>query len=253
MIKVMGSSPDKIDLPELHDRIYYKQEKTFTEAQYKQSHSLRHAIDMGRAIVLERSPENKEYGAPPVSDIEIPIVTPEYPPPILGKEKEPKPEPTPNAAGEDKLDLVLAKIASLEDRIDYDAGKIVVDSTPLNIILDRLKKLEDAVSGAAPAGTDSNLIMQTLKALEDKINQGQGANAEALLKKLEETVSRSGTGTSSKTQKSSDAAFSTETYVPNVTVEDANSHINLKVRTIEKSDNVNSALDALKKLKGKSK
>jgi len=253
MIKVMGASPEKIDLPEIDDRIYYKQEKIFSELQYKRSHTLRHAIDLGSIIILERSPENKELGAPPVSDIHIPVASPskpkEYRTPTFTEEH--KKESSDFLAEGDKLDLVLKKIASLESQINNESEKKSVDYDPINIILDRLKKLEDSMSGAMPGSVDNSEVMQSLKAIENKINVGQGINTEDLIKKLEETVARSG-GAQSVT-KTATSGPDMETYVPNVTVEDANSHINLKVRTVEKSDGVNSALDALKKLKGKSK
>jgi len=252
MLKVLGASPEKIELPELGDRIYYKQEKTFSELEYKKSHTLRHAIDVGSVIVLERVCENKEYGIPPVSEINIPVAIPDsaYPPPTLGGGKNTSAvKSLDSSISENKLDLLLKKISDLEGRIDNDSGKIIVDSTPLNIILDRLKELEKKISTGTASTSDEDHIIKTLKSLEDKINKG--SVNDDLVKRLEETISRAGTVNSKSGEIESGPSM--EMYVPNVTVEDANSHINLKVRTIEKSDDLNSSLDALRKLKVKSK
>jgi hypothetical protein len=254
MIKVLGSSPEKIDLPELNDRIYYKQEKIFSDLDYKKSHTLRHAIDLGKIIVLERTAENKVYSQPAaVEPVDIPVALPtkiEYLPPTLGKKKDTE------SIDNSKLKALIDKISSLEAKFDTKEQKLVVDSivdpSPLTIILDRLKSLEEKVSGTSPATQDNDQVLQALKSLEDKISKGQGIGigTEDLLKRIEESVKKVGSSNiAANSGSKSNLSADMETYVPNVTVEDANSHINLKVRTIESSSSLNSSLEALKRLK----
>lgn len=241
MIKVVSASPEVINLPELNDRIYYKQEKTFTEIDYKRSHTLRNAIDQGNILILERAlKNNKEYGAPPVSEVDIAVATPEKVTVYTAEEQAGK---KPHASDDSKIDLLLNKIASLESKLEKKDEKTSVDSSALDIILDRLKNLETRVSGGGSSEKDNEQLMETLKNLESKIVQG--SNTDGLVSKLESVLKRAG-----KTGEEA-PSIDLETYVPKVTVEDANSHINLKVRTIEKSDDVNSSLAALKKLKKK--
>src|SRR6056297_2881115 len=183
MIRVIGASPEKIELPELNDRIYYKQEKSYSELDYQRCPTLRRAIDKGYVLILERSQENKEYGAPPVSHVkpQVPNSPPtqetEYPKPILGSESKE------NTLSAEKIDLLLNKISALEEKIEVESGRIIVDSTPLNIILNRLKELEDKVSTGTPTASDNTQVMAALKALEDKVNSG--TSTEDLIKRLE--------------------------------------------------------------------
>jgi hypothetical protein len=246
MIKVLGSSPEKIELPELNDRIYYKQEKTFSEIDYKRSQSLRNAINLGKVIVLERTQVSKEYASSPVQEeVDIPVVDPV------------KLEPVPPSAGSGSLDrsivdLLLDKLTSLESKLDNETSKIVVDSTPLDIILERLKILEAKVSGTSSPSDGDKQLFKMLESLEEKISQGRGGVSEDFLQRIENSIKNSGSEGSSLVVEV-DPSVGMERYVPNVTIEDANSHINLKVRTVEQSDSLNSSIEALRRLKGKSK
>lgn len=134
-------------------------------------------------------------------------------------------------------------------------------------------------SGTAP--TDLSVLFEYLKSLESKIDQlktSDGSTAlidqltskiDALEKKLQGPVPQDNSGIKETAQKLEEilGKFSgianksdvekkelvsevpEEIYVPSIKVEDGNSHISLKMRTIEKSDDIDNASEALRKLK----
>ena len=53
MIRVLGNSPERVELADLQDVIYYKQIKEFSDQQYENSRDLKRAVSKGHIIKLE--------------------------------------------------------------------------------------------------------------------------------------------------------------------------------------------------------
>lgn len=240
MIKVIGNSPQKITIPDIQEVIYYKQVKIFSEDEYKGSKDLQRKIQQGLLTIVDKSKEQRSSFIPPTS---VRVVT----------------------SGQEKNDVedLMTYIKSLESKLDNlqkgspPPENKSVDNDKLDLLLNKIyeleKKLNEKQSQAGaqpqPAQTqDSASIMQAISNLEKKINSNVEANA--LIQKLEKLVSSGGSRVSTHERETTRPE---DIYVPSVTVEDGNSHINLQVRSVEKSDNINDALKALKKLKSKSK
>lgn len=236
MIKVIGNSPQKITISDLQEVIYYKQVKIFSEDEYKGSKDLQRKIQQGLLTVLEESKEQRSSYIPPTS---VRVIT-------SSQERR------------DVQDLV-GYIKSLEDKLDkiQQASPAPenksVDNDKLDLLLNKIHQLEEKLNNGQPGSDpqtqpqDNSGVMEAISKLEQKISSNVEVNA--LIQKLEKLVSSGG----SKNVQSYEPTRPEDIYVPNVTVEDGNSHINLKVRSVEKSDKINDALKALKDLKSKSK
>lgn len=244
MIKVIGNSPQKITIPDLQEVIYYKQVKIFSEDEYKGSKDLQKKIQQGLLTIVDESQEQRSTYIPPTSvrvitssqerknnDVEDLMSYVKSLESKLDNLQQASPPPESKSVDNDKLDLLLNKIYELEKKLG-----------------EKQPSSEATTQPAQPQ--DNSSIMQAISNLEKKINSNVEANA--LIQKLEKLVSSVGSGGGSNFQ-DTEPTRPEDIYVPNVTVEDGNSHINLKVRSVEKSDNINDALKALKKLKSKSK
>jgi len=233
MFYVIGNSPKKVELKDLNDCIYYKQQKDYTDIQYENSVDLKRAIERRALIVLKKS-EDTTRSFDPIT-------------PIVSSESELLPEiPTEESVPDQKVDILLERIKILEKSLrDQSSSK---SNDALLVILDRLEKLE---SNSATTGL--SFIQDALKGIEAKIAVN---SSEGILEKLEGIISRSGTNSSSSNSSAiKEDAYrrEEEIYVPSIRVEDANSHINLEVRTINSGDNVADSLRKLKELRLKSK
>ena len=143
--------------------------------------------------------------------------------------------PTPgsaSSAGDTDISVLFDYLKNLESKIDQlktsDGSTVLIDQ-----LTQKIDALEKKLQGPVPQDNSSG-IAETAKKLEEILGKFSGiANKSDVEKK--ELVSE----------------IPEEIYVPNIRVEDGNSHINLKIRTIEKSDSINSASEALKKLRNK--
>jgi hypothetical protein len=221
MLTVKGESPETVQLPDLNDFIYYKQVKTFSEEEYKKSNSLQRAISKGSVIVLKRVDER-------FSSFEIPKS-------IDG-----------SSEGSSDTNALMDLLKSIESRIGSSSQQ---DSgASLDILLQKIEALESKLQNTG--SSDSSSLLDTIRKLEEKVNQTTNNPA---FQRLEDLLSKiSGSIGKDAQVKESDPGIQEEIYVPNIKVEDGNSHINLKVRTIEKSGGIDSALEALKKIKKQS-
>jgi hypothetical protein len=59
MVRILGNSPERVQVPDLGDSIFYKQTKEYTDQQYETSRDLKRAIDLGRLTILENVPSTK--------------------------------------------------------------------------------------------------------------------------------------------------------------------------------------------------
>jgi hypothetical protein len=228
MYFVIGNSPKRVELKDLNDCVYYKQQKVFSDSQYQSSVDLKRAIERKSLIVLKKSEDSTGS-----FDADTVIVSSDI--------KSPEPESSP------QVDLLLNKIRDLEKRLENQPPSTPAshNNDALAIILDRLERLEKS-----PAAIDTSAmtsIQEALKGIETKM---QDNKSDGLLEKLEGIISRSG-GSSTPVQEENRRVE--DIYVPNIRVEDANSHIKLEVRTIDTGDSVSDSLKKLKELKSKSK
>lgn len=225
MFYIIGNSPKKVELKDLNDCVYYKQQKVYTDAQYESSVDLKRAIERKILIVLKKSEDTTGS-----FDIQTPIISSE----IKSSESVSSPE----------IEVLLGKIKDLE-AIVKNQSNISLPSTQNNdalaIILDRLEKLEKN-----PTSIDLSVIQDALKSIEVRM---QSNKSDGILEKLEGIISRSGVN-SAPIQ--GDSRRVEDVYIPNIRVEDANSHIKLEVRTIDSGDSVSDSLKKLKELKSKS-
>ena len=230
MYYIIGNSPKKVELKDLNDCIYYKQQKVYTDVQYGQSVDLQHAIQRGSVIVLKKSEDTK--GSFDVDTVISATVTTSTVPQEV--------------TSSPKIDILLEKIKELEERVKNQPQSATSPSDALFLtILERLEKLEKN-----PASVDLSTIQDTLKKIEDRV---QGSNNDGLLEKFENIIKRSGLSTGGVPVQEAVSTRVEEVYIPNIRVEDANSHINLEVRTIDSGDNVSDSLRKLRELKSKSK
>jgi hypothetical protein len=225
MFYVIGNSPKKVELKDLNDCIYYKQQKVYTDSQYESSVDLKRAIERKILIVLKKSEDTTGS-----FDINTPII--------------PSETKTPEPGSSPEVKVLLEKIRDLEGVIKSQSNLSPPSSQnndALAVILDRLEKLEKN-----PASIDLSIIQEALKNIESRM---QSNRSDGLLEKLEGIISRSG-GKSASIQE--DNRRVEDVYIPNIRVEDANSHIKLEVRTIDSGDSVFDSLRKLKELKSKS-
>lgn len=54
MVRVLGSSAERVPIPDLKDVVYYRQVKEYTDHEYEASKDLRKAIDKGKLTLLGR-------------------------------------------------------------------------------------------------------------------------------------------------------------------------------------------------------
>jgi hypothetical protein len=224
MFYVIGNSPKKVELKDLNDCVYYKQQKVYTDSQYESSVDLKRAIERKILIVLKKSEDTTGS-----FDISTPIISSET--------KTSEPAPVQN------VDSLLNKIRDLEGIVKSYSSNIqpsLQNNDALAIILDRLEKLEKS-----PTSIDLSVIQDALKSIESRM---QDNKSDGLLEKLEGIISRSGV---KGTPVQEDTRRVEDIYVPNIRVEDANSHIKLEVRTIDSGDSVSDSLKKLREMKSK--
>lgn len=222
MIKVIGAVSEIVPIPDLNDRVFYKQEKTFSEAEYQKSLDLKKEIQRGRLVVVSRVQEKfSEFEVPPESNI-----------PANSKVK------IDNSVEVSKIvDMVKSLETRLEGMSPGSSDLLWVDK-----LLQKIESLENRLSQIT--STDNAELVEAIKRLENRFNE---TDSQLISKKLEELVSRG--AILNQSQKESTKTTPEEVYVPNIRIEDGSSHIKLKTRTIEKSSSVEDAANALKRLR----
>lgn len=236
MIKVSGAVTEIVPIPDLGDKVYYKQEKTYSEAQYHKSLDLQREIQRGRLRVISRTPEDYSNFKPPES-VDMPEV--------------------PGATGASiEVSSLLEHIKSLEKKLEENSKpqeeKPIENPKQNELILKLMDKIEDLESKlAATPQADNTKLLEAIERLEKK--KPDNDNPE-ILQKLEDIVSRAPTATGGVPKDTRSAKqIEEDIYVPKIKVEDGTSHIKLKTRTVESGSSVNSAAEALKKLRQKNK
>lgn len=234
MILVIGNTPQKVELHDLSDSVYYKQQKVFSDAQIARSKDLARALKAGTLTVLRRMDEKSGSFDIPTSGI----------PDGLSADLSSK-----------KIDILLDRIKNLEEVISKSSSQ-PAQAPPQapaqqisSQISQRIEKLEKDLSSKGDNSKAFEALYGAVERLEKKLEKT--SQSDELLQKLDSILKRRGGREEEDIQRSAD-----EVYIPSVTVEDARSHINLDVRKIEKSDNVTESLKKLKelkKLKSKSK
>ena len=219
MILVLGNDPRRVELLDIGDTVYYRQQKSFSEAQYTRSKDLQKAISKGSLTVLSRTPEKDGNFSVPSAQVVMP--------------------PT---AQDSRIAVLLEKIASLEYTIQQ--GTVKDSTSQVNPDIDkRINDLEQRLSQAGSSALGAE-VLTALKRLEEKV--GVSDRNSDVFDRLESILSRApGTAEAPKEE----PRRVEDVYVPTVMVEDANAHIKLDTRIVEKSDSMDDALKALKQLK----
>jgi hypothetical protein len=62
MKRVIGNSPERVELADLQDVIYYRQLKEFSDQQFENSKDLRRALSKGHVIVVEQTKVSQGSG-----------------------------------------------------------------------------------------------------------------------------------------------------------------------------------------------
>lgn len=218
MIVVIGNSPKKISIPDLNDYIYYKQRKSFSDADRQRSRDLQKEIVKGTVIVIEQVPERAVTMAEGSTEM--------APAPVV--------QPPPN---KDLLDRL--------HRIESLLSEKPAQGTPTTGVEERIKAIEDRLSSSSQQDAVS-VILEAVRGLEGKVGTAAPAGNDELLLKMEELLARA-PGSLEKVERA--PVRLEDIYVPSVTVEDVSSHVRLQVRTIETADSVTDAAAALKRLR----
>lgn len=225
MYYVIGNSPKKVELKDLNDCVYYKQQKVYSDSQHASSVDLQRAIERKALIVLKKSEDNTGS-----FDVDSAVISSD----IKTSDSSPK------------IDLLLDKINKLEEKIKSQSSPSAKsDESALATILDRLEKLEKGNTSSV----DLSSIQEALKNIETRMQEN---NSDDILKKLESIISKASSVTTTVMKQEEEKRVE-DVYVPNINVEDGTSHINLEVRTIESGNSLADSLKKLKELKSKSK
>lgn len=224
MLKVRGADPETVDLPDLNDRVYYGQEKIFSEAQYSRSQDLKRELKKGRLFITHRGEETfADYNIP--GDV------------LLGS-----PQPTAQITqsnNEELKNLFNEKFEHLNNKIaNLESG--VTNQKPVEV------KTQEV---------SSTLVEQLLAAIQSSSKNNSDAQMAEIknhLLQLSEKMGNLSAAPVSKNQEITDENIEKrmqEVYVPSVTVQDTKNNVNLDIRVMENKDSVQDSLAKLKKLK----
>lgn len=232
MIKVRGSDPETVDLRDLGDKVYYGQEKVFSESQYSRSADLKRELQKGRLTVIERREEAS-------ADFKIPVHQ-SAPKETVVKEVVVKEVKT----SDPLMELLLKKMSDLETGLKnkQEVKQEVKQEPKSEISNDLLNQILLAIK-SAPVPT---------VATQDSGLDAIKGHLEKLSSKIEDLSLSSSENTSGKNKEITQEAIDKrmdEVYVPNVTVHDSNTNVNLEVRVINKEESMTDILAKLKKLK----
>jgi vacuolar-type H+-ATPase subunit I/STV1 len=166
------------------------------------------------------------------------------------------PPTKPQTNDSSNVSLLLLHIKNLEDKLEEIKSKeplaldSKVDSSKIEELNAKIKDLEEKIQNKEKTPNE-DILIKAIQSLEQKINTNNQASE--LINKLEGLIGKASLGIVSQEVKEENVFRPEEIYVPNIQVEDGNSHIKLKVRTIEQSSDINDAAAALKNIKSKSK
>lgn len=214
MIKIRGSDPETVDLHDLNDRVYYGQEKIFSESQYSRSHDLKREIQKGRLTLIERREENSaDFKIPDSANIpkQVEII---------------REVPAVKENSTESFDLLFKKITDLEDQLKVkEEVKPDTSQDLLNKILLAIKAAPDKQMGDI-----KNHLEKLSSKIEDlstgvPVVKNKEITEDAINKRMEEI------------------------YIPSITVQDSNNNVNLEVRVVSQKDDMGDTLSKLKKLK----
>lgn len=217
---VYGNSTKRVEIKDLDDCVYYKQQKVFTDAQYERSGDLQREIKSGRLVKLEH--RNEGTGSyDPSSSFSLPQTQVSVP------------QPQVSASSEKKIDQLMERIDRLEESVRANP-EVPAENRSIDVLSEKIERLERALS--SKENTD-------MKGLDDIINR------------LERIVSGGGSMSAQEavSSKGPDIPQEEPVYVPNLSIEDGNSNIKLDVRQIDRGDSLSDSLKKLKELRSKSK
>jgi hypothetical protein len=231
MLHVIGNTPQRVELKDLGDYVYYKQQKVFTDAQYNRSQDLQREIQKGSLTILKRTEEkNGSFELPSVIPTAVPVAPT-------------KPDGIDSSS---KLDVLLERIQGLESAIHSKSTA----QLPADLQSDIIRELTEKITRLESGDRGFSELLDSVRRLEERIDKGSAGDE--ILQKLEGILSRAPTVVSSQ-DRPREETRPEDVYVPSITVEDGNTHIKLNVRSIESGDSVSDSLRKLKELKSKSK
>lgn len=221
MIKVKGISFRTVEIPDLNDRVYFGQVKTYTKEQLSQSADLNKAAQEGKVAIIT----DEELGA---------LVPP------------PKPAPKKD---QEELKQIVSKISSFEKKLEEVSSfkekggetQPKEEEKGLSELLQKIdRKFEDMQEMVNKQSTE------TVKAIESSAT------------KMEKTLSGlsvAGPGVTSPARgirDSENRELREEVYIPgNLAVTDMANHIHLQTTSVGQGDTVRNSLNRLKALRNK--
>lgn len=225
MIKVKGADFKTVPLPDIGDRVYFGQEKVFSDAQYAASKDLKKSIESGKLLVLENSPESNAGFVAPVQVSQPSSSTP-IPDPAL-------------ALVVEMVNTLTQKISSIESKVTNVPAVSTPAVTDVNT---------DAVLGAVAQ------LQQKMEQVEASINNSPSISA-SIQDSMKEVVSQvrglvaSGPGVTSQ-RVISGPSFVEEVFIPSskIVVEDMANHVNLEARSLGQGNSMTNALSKLSQL-----
>jgi len=224
MIQIVGNSAKKVELKDLNDVVFFKQQKSFSDSDYNSSMDLKREIANGRLIVLKRTddirPTNDGYGFNLESSDSL---------------KEATPVKTGVAIDEPKTTRSDEGIINKSPNIDP-----AIFDTLVGILEGKFESQMGSLKDSLEARffkADSETFNRKIDELIGLVKSGSSLSPRAVSSSIPDT-------------KTTSIGFTDEVYVPSIKVEDGNAHISLKTRVIDGgSQGVSNALDALKSLK----
>lgn len=217
MVRIIGNTPERVVINDLGDVVYYRQQKQYTDEEYRSSKDLQRRVRSGALVVLDRKDRVRpEVGLSPSLEGSPPRSMPvgdlrkmlEALVPALQVEavKEAIREVLPTGNSLDVVALVREAVReALADRANSDSAKDVREA-----LQEMMPLLLDTIRQAAPVG--------------------EAASSAPLM----------------------GSEFVGPEYIPDISTDDLHSSIQIKERKAEATD-VSSALEALKRLQKRSK
>lgn len=229
MIKVKGTDFKTVIVPDLHDRVYFGQERIYSDHQYASSKDLKKYIELGKLFVLEHVPENSpSFVAPPQATV------------------------LPAPAADDRLAIVLDLVNTLKDKMEgLETRASIVEQQPVSIpevtgilstdnVLAAVnalqQKMESIEKGMQTAPNMTQVIQDSFKEIATQV-KGLVASGPGV------TSQRSVSGSSS----------TLEVFIPSskIVVEDMASHVNLETKSLGQGNAMTQALSKLSQLNKK--
>lgn len=225
MIKVKGASYRTVILEDIQDRVYFGQEKVFSDHQYSSSPLLKRSIEKGDLILLENKPDyDPHYKAPP-------ITTPA---------KEEKNE---------EMGELVSSVMKLSDEVASIKSKIGGNSEPT-------PQVEDETQKGIYKFMEQMAIQ--IAGLQDKMDDRVNSEVRDQLNRVEEVVSKiriDGPGIRYSEPKVIGSDSDEEPFIPSsgFKVDDMANNISLETKSIGQGSSINNSLAKLKALKQNNK